>query len=331
MGAAAMTETALQSARDPSGKTGNGEPGLPPPRAKQDVDLQALRERLAALAGKQIFFVGGAEKSGTSWLQRLLDLHPEVSCGGESHFALSLLPALRKALEDHNRFVLDKKQNPFLHQLGETHPTFDHNDVLCLLATAISLTFIKHMNGRSPKAIGERTTANARVFSGLAALYPGAKCVHIVRDPRDAAVSSYHHARRFAPAELRSQMLSKPDYVVHYLDVWEETIVRALAYAEKHPDRYFEFRYEDLVERTAPTLAGIFRFLGVDDSEEIADRCARAASFEKLSGGRVRGEENEDSFFRVGVAGDWRNHLDASTNDRVIAKVGTLMKRFGYL
>ena len=325
-----MTETAPKFAGDPSGQIEDSESNRPPPGAELDFDLHAVQAQLASLAGKQIFFVGGAEKSGTSWLQRLLDLHPEVSCGGESHFALSLLPALRKALEDHNLFVLDKNQNPFLHQLGETHPLFDYNDVVYLLATAISLTFIKQIRGRSPTAIGERTTANARVFSGLTKLYPGAKCVHIVRDPRDAAVSSYHHARWFAPPELRSQMLSKPDYVLHYLDVWNETIVRALAYAEQYPDRYFEFRYEDLIERTAPTLAGVFRFLGVDHSEEIAERCARAASFEKLSGGRARGQENAESFFRKGVAGDWRNHLDAPTNDQVIAKVGTLMRRFRY-
>ena len=28
----------------------------------------------------------GAPKSGTTWLQRLLDAHPEVCCSGEGHF-----------------------------------------------------------------------------------------------------------------------------------------------------------------------------------------------------------------------------------------------------
>ena len=31
------------------------------------------------------FFIGGAPKSGTTWLQRSLDLHPEIVCNGEGH------------------------------------------------------------------------------------------------------------------------------------------------------------------------------------------------------------------------------------------------------
>ena len=33
-----------------------------------------------------VFFVCGAAKSGTTWLQRILDAHPETRCSGEGHF-----------------------------------------------------------------------------------------------------------------------------------------------------------------------------------------------------------------------------------------------------
>ncbi|MFW9919917.1 MAG: sulfotransferase, partial [Candidatus Thorarchaeota archaeon] len=34
---------------------------------------------------KQFFFVVGCQKSGTTWVESLLDHHPRVICKGEAH------------------------------------------------------------------------------------------------------------------------------------------------------------------------------------------------------------------------------------------------------
>jgi hypothetical protein len=39
-----------------------------------------------AAIDRQFFFVIGMPKSGTTWLQLLLDAHPEIQCHGESQF-----------------------------------------------------------------------------------------------------------------------------------------------------------------------------------------------------------------------------------------------------
>jgi len=298
--------------------------------AAMHFDISAIREGIATLLRKQIFFVGGSEKSGTSWLQRLLDLHPQVSCGGEVHFN-SLFVKIKNALDEHNQFLLDKAHNAFLHQIGATKPVFELGDLAYILASAISVFLLKQTRGKSVRAVGERTPANVLAFGGFLELFPGAKCIHIVRDPRDAGVSSWHHTRRFVATEARSQMMPLRDFVLQYVEIWAQTVGRGVEFAAANPERYFELRFEDLVEQTPPTLARIFRFLGVDDSKEVAERCASAASFEQLSGGRMRGEENLDSFFRKGVVGDWRNHLDSETNNNVVARAGVLMRRFDYL
>ena len=44
------------------------------------------QRNIEALAERQLFFIGGAPRSGTTWLQLLLDCHPEVSCRGEGLF-----------------------------------------------------------------------------------------------------------------------------------------------------------------------------------------------------------------------------------------------------
>ena len=55
-----------------------------------------------------------------------------------------------------------------------------------------------------------------------------------------------------------------------------------------------------------------------------------AASFKKLSKGRTRGQEDPTSFFRKGIAGDWRNVF--TEQDKVLFKkeAGDLLIRLGY-
>ena len=72
-------------------------------------------------------------------------------------------------------------------------------------------------------------------------------------------------------------------------------------------ENYTEVRYEDLLEKPEREVRRLLAFLGVDSGGEAARRCVDAASFERLSKGRKRGEENPSSFFRKGLAGDWEN------------------------
>lgn len=294
-------------------------------------DYRARREALERLLEKQIFFVGGAEKSGTSWLQFLLDAHPQVSCGGENHFIGSLYPRIKKALETHNGFVLQKNINPMRYETGGTPDSLDGLDFLYVVASAILTSLLKQARGKSAIAVGERTPDNVYVFTGLRLLIPGAKCIHIVRDPRDAGVSQWHNIRRSVAEGVRNQMVTVPETVKQYAGYWVAVIESGLKFATRYPDRYCELRYEDLLGEPLLTLARLCRFLGVDDRPEVLQLCLDKTSFEKLSGGRKPGQEDKESFFRKGVIGDWRNYLDAETNEQVIATAGELMRRYEYI
>ena len=65
--------------------------------ALKDAEISALRRELARLGGEKncqprppdgvpVFFVVGNQKSGTTWLMRMLDAHPEILCKGEGRF-----------------------------------------------------------------------------------------------------------------------------------------------------------------------------------------------------------------------------------------------------
>jgi hypothetical protein len=93
---------------------------------------------------------------------------------------------------------------------------------------------------------------------------------------------------------------------------------------------YTEVRYEDLLERPNEEVERLLGFLGVDTDERLVEHCVGSASFEKLSRGRERGQEDPSSFYRKGVAGDWKNHF--SEEDRRVFKeeAGELLIRLGY-
>ena len=295
-----------------------------------DFDFRAMHANIGSLLSKQIFFLGGSAKSGTTWLQVLLDAHPQVSCSGENHFVNLLSPGLKKALEEYNRIILDPRGNT-AYQLGKEPEIFGADGFRYVVVTAMLTILLAQAKGKPVLALGDKTTHNVRAFGALSTWLPGSKCIHIVRDPRDSAVSGWHHINRIFPQDARERFPGIYDYVKHYADVWSWEVGRGVEVGSEKPDRYLEVRYEELVRRPVPILRGAFRFLGVDDDEPIARQCVEAAAFEKLSRGRKPGEEDTRSFFRKGVVGDWENHLDTMSRDYILAKCGDLMKRFGYL
>ena len=61
----------------------------------------------------KLFFVLGVPKSGTTWLQHLLDSHPEVRCTGEGAL-YRYLEGLARAVVDYNKHLKRR------HRLFET-------------------------------------------------------------------------------------------------------------------------------------------------------------------------------------------------------------------
>jgi Sulfotransferase domain len=73
----------------------------------------------------------------------------------------------------------------------------------------------------------------------------------------------------------------------------------------------------------------MLEFLGADASERTVRRCVDAASFEKLAEGRERGQEAA-SFFRKGIAGDWKNVFTEQDKRDFKAVAGDLLVALGY-
>ncbi|MGB8843845.1 MAG: sulfotransferase [Aliidongia sp.] len=291
-------------------------------------DYDAVQDQITALRKKQLFFIGGAPKSGTTWLQVLLDQHPAISCRGEGHFTAALMPRLVGAADDYNKYIAWKNTAVFSELPG--YPQLSDAHIAHLVTSAIALQLASHADDPATRLIGEKTPDNIRFFPVLKNAFPRSKFIQIVRDGRDCAVSGWFHNLRTTPDWTHKTFDSMDAYVTNFAQEWASDVGAGTHFGTTLPDSYLAIRYEDLVAEPAPVLETILTFLGAPAEADIIADCLRGGSFETLSGGRVRGQENRGSFFRKGISGDWRQHFTAETVRRFDEKAGTWLVRYGY-
>jgi len=299
----------------------------------------------------------GRAKSGTSWLMRMLNSHPEILCIGEGRFwgrdyrlgdigSRSLLGALSES--DEIRAWAERSIWTRRKDIDAEIARFTGYIVRALMEQELA--------GTGKRIVGDKTPLTGTgVIQEITRLSPGSRVVHIVRDGRDVAVSSVHHVwnqsidvggvhrldddkleRRdayradpegflaagrsiFSPGQLEATALD-----------WADQTRAALEQGRALPEGcYAEVRYEDLLDEAAPELARICEFLGADPDRESIARCVEQNRFEVTSG-RRRGEEDSSAFLRSGVVGDWRRTFNKEDR-RVFNEVaGDLLVSLGY-
>jgi hypothetical protein len=292
-------------------------------------DLDAMHQAIAAIRRKQVFFVGGAAKSGTTWLQFLLNAHPEISCTGEGHFANKLLPGLAQTLKAHNATLQTKSQSIFdgLNQqplLTDQHTLYLTTAAICLLLSPPDKVGLAGITG-------DKTPDNVRHFPLLATMFPQAKFIHILRDARDCAVSAWFHNQRVNPESFGEYFASFHKFTDAFAEAWVLNVSLGAKFAAEQPERCLTIRYEDLSRDPVALFKQVCRFLGASIDPAVLQSCCAAADFASLSGGRSRGQEDRGSFFRQGLPGDWRSHFDASAELAFRAKVEPWLSTFRYL
>lgn len=271
----------------------------------------------------------GFMKSGTTWLQLLLDAHPEIACKGEAHFWDTFFEDLKEIAQRFNRKKQWLAENTF--QGLEPFPGLAPEDLAAVMRLVIPRVLARAARGKAAKLYGEKTPNTLHYIEPALAVFPQARFLHIVRDGRDAAVSCWFHYQRVKPEQVRQRWGgSLQAFLETSAPQWAEETAKGHAAAARWPQRVIELRYEDLLERPEATLGGVLDFLGASSDPGILESCLAATDFAKLSGGRAAGEEARGSFFRKGVAGDWREHFDAAMTARFGELAGEQLRAYGY-
>ena len=291
------------------------------------MDIEDLRRashvRGQFLAGLTKVFVVGCPKSGTTWVMNQLDGHPRMVVKGEGRFAWRLVPMLGQAFKAFNE---DQKRHS-----SEAATLPGDGDLLVTARQLVDAVLWRYVevSGKRPGAIrvvGDKTPQHSQNMGMLDQLYPGARFIGVMRDPRDAATSAVHH---FGKTDARP----REDYFRHFIrEVWPAAIAGARQSANRLGlgGRFIEVRYEDLHRDERGEVRRMLEHVGVDSSDESVDACVKAGSFEKRAGGRERGTEDRGSFYRRGVVADWLNHMSPELARELCGPVAGLMRECGY-
>jgi hypothetical protein len=296
------------------------------PPATHRTGWAARQEELADLAARQLFFVGGAPRSGTTWLQQILDTHPQISCRGEGLFSKTLAEPLDAMATARRQRLEEKNTGIFGHSGGYPLPSNDDTDFL--LGTAILLALHQQGAGPACRAIGEKTPENVFFFPRLKRVFPGAKFIGIARDPRDLLTSAWHFFHRQKAGE--NEVEAKTAFIRAAMPSLAQGARAMIALTEGQRADCMTITYEALQAAPASQVARLFRFLGVADHQGVVADCIARTNFAAMTGGRAAGVEQSNSFFRKGVVGDWRSTLSPAMNEMVLHELGWMFPHFGW-
>lgn len=270
------------------------------------------------------FFVSGFNKSGTTFLQMLLDAHPTVSCPPEHHL-LTLLKELSALCRNYAGVIESIDRNTARQGLR-----YDPGALTLDLVRQSLLSLLAF--GAEPETTHAGLNDNSILLNGeiFARLLPEARFLFIVRDPREVAVSLWHHRMRTEP-EFARQNPPLERFVLAACGNWRDHVRALSGFLAAHPGRATAVRYEDLVsDRRDAELVALLDFLGVAHEPALRDGMWQATDFDRLKAREAGRSGSAQGFFRAGRRDSWIERL----SDEVVAAVAGLaapeMDRFGY-
>ncbi len=165
---------------------------------------------------------------------------------------------------------------------------------------------------------------------------PSDRCLVVIRDPRDMVVSlvfsmNFSHTPDGVNRLLRRPIrnASRVDRLqlgMHLISHWSEYIKSW--FFDKAEGAYIT-KYETLLADEAAEFGRIISYLGWPVPSQVVAEVAAMHSFQARTG-RKRGEENEFSHRRKGIAGDWRNHFDRELGRLFEESFPDLLRITGY-
>lgn len=283
----------------------------------------------------QFFFVSGYNKSGTTFIQMLLDAHPAINCPSEQHFK-TLFQGLEKLAQTYRSALefFDERtaqQGIRFNQAAFTEHLFKQG--LLKLAEFGATEVTTHI-GLNDNSLIDRADIHTR-------LLPEAKFIFIIRDPRDVGVSLWHHRMRVDPGFAdKDQPLD--DMILGVCRAWPGHLDKILALQNSRPGYTHIVRYEDLISpQREDALAQILKFMDVRATPDIIAEMFAATEFKKLqkneqskkpppSGATPQSAETTPGFFRSGKRNGWRDILSDEQKAKALDSCGVMLEKFGY-
>lgn len=277
-------------------------------------------------------FVVGAQRSGTTLLRLMLCAHPDIGIPPECEFLIGLRAEFGNGRLDSERvqvFIDRLLQYPRFEnwRLGreeleksiESVQSYTYSDLCSAVYQAYISSFFP-----SATRWGDKNPNYLVHLDTLLDIYPSAKVVHIVRDPR-AVYSSVKRKWSKEGRKVGPNSMTASGVVVNR---WRKVAQVSREYAASK--RYMEVKYEDLLSRTAEVLAAVAAHVGVSFDDRMLAfhdvntqkklvptkfRVIHQKTFQPVDSDRIDGWKSE-------ISSAERYHLEFALSDE--------LRQFGY-
>lgn len=208
---------------------------------------------IASNKGERLIFVGGAPRSGTTLVQNILGTHPDI-CAIPEFLHMRQIVELRNSL--HRSIDYE-----YINLICSEADVDEHTSNL----TESLLLPLADINGC--RLLSEKTPENILIFSELIELFPNARFIHIVRDPR-AVVSSLLQVGARAKAKLRD-LQKYTRNIKAAIRHTKECQMKGFLTSKENPEKVLTIVYKQLVSDAEHETLRICKFLGIPWSSEM--------------------------------------------------------------
>lgn len=197
--------------------------------------------------GSNYIFVGGVPRSGTSLVQKMLDLHPDIYGGPEFDHLLALTRVYQQMLKGY----ATKRQQCY----------YSVEDLRGSFAAFIDSLLDSKRKEKGVKYLSEKTPANILCFKELSELYPHAKFIFVLRDPR-ACLNSLLKVQQRAKQEGvfftdAKGPLAELETIKYYVGHGEK-------FYQENPTSCYLVKYENLALNPESEARKLCEFLGIE-------------------------------------------------------------------
>jgi len=265
-------------------------------------------------------FIAGLERSGTSLIYALLGSHPNIAMSRRTNLwthyynqygdlyreqnferCLAMMMAYKRVL----------KLNPDPQRIRRE---FNQGEQTYARLFALLEEHFAEQTGK-PRW-GDKSLNTERYADEIMAAYPGARIIHMVRDPRD----------RFASSLARWKVMRGG--VGAGAAMWLSSARLAERNQARYPEQYLIVRYEDLAAQTVTTLQNICAFIGEEYSPAMLSM--RGAEQFREEGGNSSYGQREPGRITASSVGKFRHVLSPQQVAFLQLMTGRKMPAYGY-